>query len=168
MGVQGALCPIMPQSVKRAQDGRYSLLTQYKITKRASAVALATTAGNSSTLSSTRPPKVIKTTASQRYPDPNTNRIQFVDLSGPLASSIAPASSCLDRALFISNKMGRTRWKATGGIADFIGERWAAPKAATEPATVEVSNLRLTCGAACRERSTTPQPFQAQDHRARS
>jgi len=48
----------------------------------------------------------------------------------------------------------------TGGIADFIGERWAAPKAATEPATVEVSNLWLTCGAACCKRSTTPQPFK--------
>jgi len=48
----------------------------------------------------------------------------------------------------------------TGGIADFIGERRETPKAATEPATVEVSNLRLTCGAACCERSTTPRPFQ--------
>ena len=160
MGVQGALCPNMPQSVKRAQDGRYSLLTQYKITKRASAVVQATSIGNSSTLSSTCPPKVIKTTASQCYLDPNSDWIQVVDISGPPASSVVPASSCLDRALIISNKMGRTRWKDTGGITDFIGERWAAPKAATEPATVKVSNLRLTCGAACCERSTTPQPFQ--------
>ena len=100
MGVQGALCPNMPQSVKRAQDGRYSLLTQYKITKRASAVVQATNFGNSSTLSSTRPPKVIKTTASQCYPDPNSNRIQFVDISGPPASSVVPASSCLDASYF--------------------------------------------------------------------
>ena len=102
MGVQGALCPNMPQSVKRAQDGRYSLLAQYNITKRASAVVLATTVGNSSTLSSTRPPKVIKTTASQCYPNPNSNRIQFVDISGPPASSIVPASSCLVASYFSS------------------------------------------------------------------
>jgi len=72
------------------------LLTQYKITKRASAVVQATSVGNSSTLSSTCPPKVIKTTASQCYPDPNSNRIQFVDISGPPVSSNVPASSCLD------------------------------------------------------------------------
>ena len=71
------------------------MLVQYNITKRASAAALATTVGNSSTLSSTRPPKVIKTTASQCYPDPNSNRIQFVDISGPPASSNVLASSCL-------------------------------------------------------------------------
>jgi len=72
------------------------LLAQYNITKRASAVVQATNVGNSSTLSSTRPPKVIKTTASQCYPDPNSNRIQFVDISGPPVSSNVPASSCLD------------------------------------------------------------------------
>ena len=96
MGVQSALCPSMPQSVQRAREGRYSLLVQYNITKRASAVVLATTVDNTSTLSSTHPTKVIKTTASQCYPEPNSNRIQFVDISGPPVSSNAPASSCLD------------------------------------------------------------------------
>ena len=78
------------------KGGRYSLLVQYNITKRASAVVLATTVDNTSTLSSTHPTKVIKTTASQCYPEPNSNRIQFVDISGPPVSSNAPASSCLD------------------------------------------------------------------------
>ena len=113
MGVQSALCPIMPQGVQRAQEGRYSLLVHYNITERASAVVLATTVGNSSTLSSTRPPKVIKTTASQCYPDPNSNRIQFVDINGPPASSIVPASSCLV-ASYVSSRFAPDSYVSRG------------------------------------------------------
>jgi len=56
----------------------------------------ATTVGNTSTLSSTHPTKIIKTTASQCYPEQNSNRIQSGELSGPPVSSNVPASSRLE------------------------------------------------------------------------
>ena len=86
--------------------------------------------------------------------------LQYSEEGSSLINRLQPVDGCRRPSSNRSpSKMGRTRRKVPGGIADVIGERWSITRSCNGPETAEIIILRLTCMSgttACSEKSTTP------------